>query len=68
MNKNVVISVVTFSVFMTEAIIHYNFGVHKAATTEKKFVLPPANDMVKLAVTVAAFSILNGIVIAKLTK
>lgn len=59
------IGLITFGVFMTEAIIHYNLGVNKDAS-EKRFYFPPTKDFVKLALVVGAFSVINGIVIKKL--
>ena len=70
MTKAQKIGLITFGVFMTEAIIHYNVGVKRSATAEKKgkFVLPPTEDFIKLGLTVAAFSIVNGILVEKLSK
>ena len=54
---------------MTEALLHYNLGV-KSQTTEKQpsLKLPPNKDLLKLAITVGIFSVLNGIIIGNLTK
>ncbi len=64
------IALVTFAVFMTEAMIHYNIGVKRNKPDEQKgkFVLPPTNDLIKIGITVAVFSTLNGIIIQKLSK
>jgi len=61
-NKQTKIALITFSVFMTEAIVHYNFGSHKH-TEDKKFKLPPTNDLIKIGGVVAVFSLINGYVI-----
>jgi len=61
------IGAITFGVFMAEALIHYNIGVHKDKSV-KGFVIPPTKDIVKLAVVVGVFSIINGVMIQKLTK
>ena len=58
---------VTFALFMTEAIIHYNIGV-KSKTDEKGFNFPPTKDFIKLATTVGLFSVLNGIMVKEFTK
>jgi len=50
------IAFITFVVFMVEAIIHYNLG-------SKQKGLPPQNDLIKLAITVFIFSIINTAII-----
>lgn len=55
----------TFVIFMAEAIIHYNIG--KNENKKFKVVIPPTNSLLKMAVIVGAFSILNQVVIKKLT-
>jgi hypothetical protein len=62
MNKSVVVGLVTFGVFMTEALIHYNLGKNGNGDS-KGFSLPPKKDLAKLAITVGAFSYLNGIIV-----
>lgn len=62
MNKQTKITLITFGVFMTEAIVHYNIGAHRH-TEDKTFKLPPTNDLIKIGGIVAVFSILNGLVI-----
>lgn len=52
---------------MTEAIVHYNFGSHKH-TEDKKFKLPPTNDLIKIGGVVAFFSLINGYVIKKIVN
>ena len=68
-HKNVatVTFLVTYGMFMTEALLHYNMGVHKD-NDEKSFVLPPKKDFIKLGVMVGLFSILNGIVVKEIAK
>ena len=65
---NTTVMLVTFGLFMSEALLHYNLGAHKDPSETKKFVLPPANDFVKLAVIVGVFSVLNGVIISQITK
>ena len=67
LNKGQIVGLVTFGVFMTEAIIHYNIGVngHKE---QKKFVLPPKDDLIKSAIVTAIFATLNGIIVHRILK
>lgn len=67
MTKKTKVIAITFGVFMTEAIIHYNIGAHKH-TKDNVFKLPPTKDLVKIAAIVAVFSLLNGVVISKITN
>lgn len=64
------VGLITFGVFMTEAMFHYNVGVkrNKPESEKGKFVLPPTEDFIKIGLTVAAFSLLNGIIVEKLSK
>ena len=50
---------ITFGVFMTEAIIHYSLGMSKA---EGKFRLhfPPPAELAKVAAVTGAFSLISG--------
>jgi hypothetical protein len=59
--------VATYTMFMAEAVLHYNLGIHKK-TNDKKFVMPPKKDFLKLAAITGVFSILNGFVINELMK
>jgi hypothetical protein len=61
--KKYKVAAVTFAVFMTEAILHYNFGAHKH-TKDKEFKLPPTKDLLKIAGVCAVFSLLNGYIVA----
>ena len=66
MNKGQKIALITFALFMTEAIIHYNLGKNYTKSTltkEDKKWIPPPKILIKLGVVVGVFSILNGIVI-----
>jgi hypothetical protein len=56
------IAVITFGVFMSEAIIHYNIGAngHKK---DKKFVLPPMKDLAHLTMACGVFVLINGLLI-----
>ncbi|MDJ0862572.1 MAG: hypothetical protein QNK18_00225 [Gammaproteobacteria bacterium] len=50
---------ITFGVFMTEAIIHYSLGMSKA---EGKFRLhfPPPGELAKVAAVTGVFSVVSG--------
>jgi len=65
MTKRQLTTGITFGVFMTEAIVHYNLGANRYRD-QKKFSLPPSSDLVRLAVTVGIFSVVNGWIIDKL--
>ena len=56
---------VTFGVFMAEALIHYNMGQAKA-DGEFKLRLPPARELAKIAAVTAGFSLLSGALIGSL--
>ena len=64
---SLVVSGVTFVVFMTEGLIHYNMGMAK---TEGSFKLrlPPPKELAKIAAVTAAFSIASGILIKALPE
>ncbi len=53
---------ITFGVFMTEAIIHYSLGMSKA---EGKFRLhfPPPVELAKVAAVTGVFSVVSGAII-----
>jgi len=60
--------VVTFALFMTEAIMHYNLGRKDADPEEDEGFLPPTKTIIKLGLIVGAFSVINGVVIKDLTS
>ena len=45
------VALITFGVFMTEAILHYNMG-ENSDKENKKFKFPPTKDFIKLGVVV----------------
>jgi hypothetical protein len=62
---------ITFGVFMTEALIHYNMGRMKEESDEGKqaqFQLPPPKELAKIAAVTGAFSIASGLLIGALSK
>ena len=62
-----VVSGVTFGVFMAEALIHYNMGMAKAEG-EFKLRFPPAKELAKIAAVTGAFSLMSGFIIKSLPK
>lgn len=59
---------ITFLVFMVEAIMHYNMGYRRSHKNANGFVFPPKNDLLKLAFVVGIFSLLNGFIVKQVTK
>ncbi len=58
---------ITFGVFMTEAIIHYNMG--KANGDENfRLSLPPPRELAKIAAVTGAFSLASGLMIDSLRR
>jgi hypothetical protein len=57
--RGLIFTGITFGVFMTEAIIHYNMGVSQG---DRKFRLrlPPPQELAKIAAVTGAFSLLSG--------
>jgi hypothetical protein len=64
---NLIITGITFGVFMTEALIHYNMGQSKARG-EFRLTLPPPNELAKIAAVTATFSIATGLLVKALPK
>ena len=73
------VALVTFGLFMTEAILHYNMGVKKTMEDEEKkgrsigikkysFQIPPTPQLLELALVVGLFSIANRYIIDVLQK
>ena len=62
---------ITFGVFMTEALIHYNMGRMKEENgngERLQFQLPPPKELAKIAAVTGAFSIVSGVLIGALNK
>lgn len=53
---------ITFGVFMTEAIIHYNMGMAKA-DGKFRLRLPPPDELAKIAAVTGVFSLVSGTLI-----
>ena len=64
---NLLVSGVTFGVFMAEAIIHYNMG---QATSDGEFrlKLPPPKELAKIALVTGAFAITSGVLVGTLQR
>ena len=63
-NKHVKVLAVTFTVFLAEAVIHYNIGARKDPSI-KKFILPPTKDFLKIAAVVLVASFVSTEIIEK---
>tara|TARA_R110000751_G_scaffold160821_7_gene266476 strand:- start:1272 stop:1481 length:210 start_codon:yes stop_codon:yes gene_type:complete len=69
MNKTTKITLITFGLFMTEAILHYNLGTKEAdPDATKKGFLPPTNALIKIAAIVAVFSVINSVATNSIKK
>ena len=65
------VAIITFVVFMVEALVHYNLGKEDAKSTEGRQIspyLPPVNSLIKLAILVGVFSIINKNLIKMLNR
>lgn len=60
--RGLIFTGITFGVFMTEALVHYNMGMAKAEG-EFKLRLPPAEELAKIAAVTGAFSLISGAII-----
>ena len=58
------ITVITFLVFMIEALVHYNQGLKKNNPELEEFVIPDNKQLGKIALTVLAFSVVTSLLIA----
>lgn len=57
--RGLIFTGITFGVFMTEAIIHYNMGMSQA-DGKFRLRLPPPQELAKIAAVTGAFSLLSG--------
>jgi len=64
---SMVVTGVTFVVFMTEGLIHYNMGMAKSEGGFK-LRMPPPKELAKIAAVTAVFSIASGLVIKALPQ
>jgi|TARA_R110000824_G_scaffold87287_4_gene215308 hypothetical protein len=66
-----IVSGVTFCVFFTEALIHYNYGILESKNLPFKmsnFTIPKGKSMLKMASIVVVASALSGLVIDNLEQ
>ena len=63
----ILVTGITFGVFMTEALIHYNMGIAKSEG-EFKLRLPPPKELAKIAAVTGTFSVLSGVLIDTLQR
>lgn len=64
---SLVVSGVTFVVFMTEGLIHYNMGMAKSEGGFK-LRMPPPKELAKIAAVTAVFSVASGVLIKALPQ
>jgi len=64
MNKTTQIMLISFALFTTEALVHYNLGEYDRLTLK----FPPTKEFIEILMVVAAFSIANGFILSKLLK
>jgi hypothetical protein len=63
----ILVTGITFGVFLTEALIHYNMGVAKSEG-EFRLRLPPPKELAKIAAVTGAFSLVSGVLIDSLQR
>jgi hypothetical protein len=72
MKKNfLIISGVTFAVFFTEALIHYNYGILESKNMAFKwenFIMPKGKSLIKMSAIVLVASALSGVIIDKVEQ
>ena len=59
-------TLITFTLFGTEALLHYNIGHNKDSKFE--FIMPPIKDIIKLLGVVMLVSIINQYLVKKYTS
>ena len=60
--RGILFTGITFGVFMTEAIIHYNMGMSKV-DGKFRLRLPPPDELAKIAAVTGVFSLASGMMI-----
>jgi hypothetical protein len=58
---------VTFGVFMAEALIHYNMGLARS-NGKFRLQLPPAKELAKIAAVTGTFSLISGVLVEGLQR
>jgi hypothetical protein len=54
-----IVAAVTFGVFMTEALVHYNTGIAASNGTQFKFTIPAGDELVKLGAIVGVATFIS---------
>ena len=67
-NDSLLVTSVVFTLFMVEAILHYNMGQQAVDSEDHTFDIPPMDTLVKMAAGVGVFSILSGAIVEALRK
>jgi len=67
MVRGLIVTGVTFGVFMTEAIIHYNMGMAKS-NGQFRLRLPPPEELAKIAAVTGVFSVASSALIRTLEQ
>ena len=62
-----VVTGITFGVFMAEALIHYNMGMAKS-DGEFRLRMPPPQELAKIAAVTGAFSLASGLLIRQVGR
>lgn len=65
--RGLLVTGVTFGVFMAEAIIHYNMG-RAGKDGAFRLKLPPPKELAKIALVTGAFSLTSGALIGSLER
>jgi hypothetical protein len=63
----ILVTGITFGVFLTEALIHYNMGVAKQQG-EFKLRLPPPGELAKIAAVTGTFSLISTVLLSALER
>jgi hypothetical protein len=64
----ILVTGITFGVFMTEALIHYNMGVAKKNDERFRFQLPPPRELAKIAAVTGTFSVISSVLINSVSR
>ena len=71
-NLGLIVGATTFTLFMVEAILHYNMGKNytkdNGEDENNGFELPDKNELIKLSLVVGIFSVMNGVIINEVKK
>mgnify|MGYP001216353798 FL=1 len=60
------VGMVTFAVFMTEALIHYNVGISAATKQKFTFKIPEVKELVSLGLIVGTASLVSTTIIDRI--